>query len=333
MARLTQLATLWRIVREVDLEAIRRHAETPTRVLVVGETAADADDLAALLIGPHPEAAGWITAVDAGLAARDAAAAPASAVVDGPDLVILVSRGNEDSAAMKAARRTWLDRRIRLVQVALHAGAQQGTTQAQGQTVSLALDGLAEDGIDHLARALFAVVEPDRRLSLARQFPPLRACAFTALIEETARANAGYSFSTGLAEVVPVLGVPLTIGDILVLTKNQLMMSYRIALAAGKPGKASELVGEIIGVLGGGLLFRQIARQLAGMLPVIGIVPKVAVAYGGTWAIGRAVTIWATEGRKLTRERLKQLSREGLTRGRQVANSLQRADRKKNYWI
>jgi len=122
-----------------------------------------------------------------------------------------------------------------------------------------------------------------------------------------------------------VLGIPLSIGDMIVLTKNQLMMSYRIALAAGKEGRARNLVAEIVGVLGGGLLFRQIARQLSGMLPVVGIVPKVAVAYGGTWAIGRAVTIWATEGRKLTGERLKQLSRECLAKGRRVAEGMRGA--------
>lgn len=332
MPRLTQLATLWRIVREVDLEAIRQHAEAPTRVLVVGETRGDADDLAALLVGPHPEAAAWVTALGAE-EARGAVPPAGGALVDGPDLVVLVARGRDWSNALQSVRRAWLDRRARLVQVVLQAGPEPGTTRTQGETVSLALDGLAEDGLDHLAKALFAAVEPDRRLSLARQFQPLRACAFTVLIDETAKANAGYAFSTGLAEVVPVLGVPLTIGDILVLTKNQLMMSYRIAMAAGKTGKASELVGEIVGVLGGGLLFRQVARQLAGMLPVIGIVPKVAVAYGGTWAIGRAVTIWATEGRKLTGDRLRQLSREGLARGRQVASSLQRADKKKEYWL
>jgi len=332
MVKFAQFATLWRIVREVDLEGIRRHAEMPTRVLVVGDTEADADGLAALLIGPHPEASAWVNAVGVEHPAAGAKAASAM-IVDGPDLVILVSRGRQVSAAMQEVRRAWIDRRARLVQVALEAGGPHGASQTQGETVSLALDGLAEAGIDHLAKALFAAVEPDRRRSLARQFPPLRPCAFNTLIDETAKANATYSLSTGLAEVVPVLGVPLTIGDIIVLTKNQLLMSYRIAMAAGKPGRASELVGEIIGVLGGGLLFRQIARQLAGMLPVVGVVPKVAVAYGGTWAIGRAVTVWATEGRKLTGERLRQLSREGLARGRQVAGSLQRSDKKQNYWL
>ena len=108
------------------------------------------------------------------------------------------------------------------------------------------------------------------------------------------------------------------------LSKNQLMMSYRIALAAGKTGQPRELIGEIVGVLGGGLLFRQLARQLVGLVPVIGILPKVAVAYGGTWAIGRAVVLWATEGRLLTAAGLRQLSREGLARGRNLARSLRR---------
>jgi uncharacterized protein (DUF697 family) len=78
-------------------------------------------------------------------------------------------------------------------------------------------------------------------------------------------------------------------------------------------------------VLGGGLLFRQAARQLVGLLPVIGLVPKVAVAYGGTWAIGRAVVLWATGGGAVTRARLRELSREGLARGREVARSFRRA--------
>jgi len=109
-----------------------------------------------------------------------------------------------------------------------------------------------------------------------------------------------------------------------VLSKNQLLMSYRIALAAGKKAEPRELLGELVGVLGGGLLFRQIARQLVGLLPVIGIVPKVAVAYGGTWAIGRAVVLWTTDGRILSAAGLRKLSREGLARGRQVVKNLRK---------
>ena len=326
MAGMLAIGRLWQIIREVDLEAIRRQAESPLRVAVIGETAAEADDLAVMLAAGHADAARWMVAMDADLASIQVASRPDAPVVDGPDVVVIVTRGSDRSRAMNAVWQGWLDRRTPLLHVVLGAGEGRGIVQQEGQTATLALDALGADGVDALAQALFAVVEPDQRLALARQFPALRPCAFSQLIDETSRANAGYAFSTGLAEIVPVLGVPLAIGDVVVLTKNQLVMGYRIALAAGKEGHPRHLIAEILGVLGGGLLFRQIARQLIGIVPVVGIVPKVAVAYGGTWAIGRAVTLWATEGRRLTAEGLRQLSREGLGRGERAARDFRKPE-------
>ena len=121
---------------------------------------------------------------------------------------------------------------------------------------------------------------------------------------------------------MPILTAPLNLGDMIVLTKNQLLMGYRLVLASGRDGEPKRLIGEILGVLGGGLVFRQLARQLVGLIPVVGILPKVAVAYGGTWAIGRAVVLWVTEGRTATSDTLRTFSREGLERGRQVARDL-----------
>ena len=147
-----------------------------------------------------------------------------------------------------------------------------------------------------VAQALLSAVSPGMRLAFARHLIPLREPLFAELIEETAKTNALYALTTGLAEAVPVLDVPLNLADIVVLTKNQLVMSYRIALASGKKGTPRDLVGEVLGVIGGGFLFRQGARQLVGLIPVAGIVPKVAVAYAGTLAIGKAVVTWAAYG-------------------------------------
>ena len=72
------------------------------------------------------------------------------------------------------------------------------------------------------------------RSALGAQFPPLRPAIFTRIIERTARANASFALTTGLAETIPVLTAPLNLGDMVVLTKNQLMMCYRLALAAGR---------------------------------------------------------------------------------------------------
>jgi len=318
------LTRMWRILKEVDLDAIRREAMTPLHVHVIGETDADADKVAILLAAGRADPARFLTAMDAALA-DDAAAARAHAVVDGPELVIVVARGGGLSEPLERVRRTWLERRVALLTLDLESGEQPGRARSSPNGARVALGSLDDAAMRHVAAAVFPLVRPERRAALARQFPGLRPGFFNEVIGETAKANAGYAFSTGLAEIVPLLNVPLNISDLVVLTKNQLMMSYRIALAAGKDGRPREVIGEILGVIGGGLLFRQAARRLIGLVPVIGIVPKVAVAYGGTWAIGRAVALWATEGRKVSRERLKRLSDEGLARGREIAKTMKRS--------
>jgi uncharacterized protein (DUF697 family) len=321
------LTRVWRIVKELDLDAIRREAGRRAHVLVIAESTAEADALAIRLAEGQPDPTPYLTAIDAPLAAlglRHIHPGGREAAADAPAIVVAVTRGRELSADMKAARKQWAERGVPLLTVAIGTDEPDGTVHANGSLARVSIDRL-DDGFRHVVDGLLRVVEPERRVGLARRFPALRPKVFNSLIEDTARVNAGYAFSTGLAEIVPILDIPLNIGDIVVLTKNQLMMSYRIALGAGKDGAPRELIGEIVGVLGSGLLFRQAARQLIGLIPAIGLVPKVAVAYGGTWAIGRAVVMWATGEGAPSRARLKELSREGLVRGREVAHSLRRA--------
>jgi hypothetical protein len=98
-------------------------------------------------------------------------------------------------------------------------------------------------------------------------------------------------------------------------------MSYKIALACGKKGTPRGLIGEVVGVIGSGFLPTG-ARQLVGLIPVVGILPKVALAYAGTWAVGRAVAAWASEGRKLTPAAVRRFYREAWGRGKTVARAM-----------
>ena len=184
--------------------------------------------------------------------------------------------------------------------------------------------GLDDAVAGRVAAALSEIVGGDRRIALAAQLPPLRPAVFSRTIDETARANASFALTTGLAEVIPVLSAPLNLGDMVVLTKNQLMMCYRIALAAGRDGEPRALMTEIIGVLGGGVLFRQAARGLVGLIPIVGVVPKVAIAYAGTHAIGRAMVLWTVDGRQVTSDLVAKYSRESLEKGRALAERLTR---------
>ncbi len=142
------------------------------------------------------------------------------------------------------------------------------------------------------------------------------------MINDTCFSNAVYSFSTGLAEIVPVLDIPLNIADILVLTKAQALMVYRLGLLLGLSTEWQYYLGELGSVIGSGFLWRQAARQLVGLIPVWGIIPKVAVAYAGTYVVGHAMLRWYQTGRHLTRKEIGALYRQAFDRGKKIAGNL-----------
>jgi hypothetical protein len=59
-----------------------------------------------------------------------------------------------------------------------------------------------------------------------------------------------------------------------------------------------------------------------GLIPVVGIAPKVAVAYAGTLAIGKAVVAWAAYSTALEPGAIKGFYRQALSRGKDVAQTL-----------
>ena len=286
-----KLGNVWKVIREVDLEAIRREALASFDLVILGQPG-HAERIRAAL---SPEGAASPH--------RFIRVNPPGGGPTIPNAVIVVTGPGPRTADLDSTLSYLVDRGIPHALAVLDGDdATQAATQA--------------------AASLAGTLPDTDRLAFAHQLPAFRAPIFDRIIEDTARANASFAFTSGLAEVVPILTAPLNLGDMIVLTKNQLLMGYRLVLAAGRDGEPRKLIGEILGMLGGGLVFRQLARQLVGLIPVVGIVPKVAVAYGGTYAIGRAVVLWVTEGRTASAETLRTLSREGLQRGREVARDL-----------
>jgi uncharacterized protein (DUF697 family) len=287
-----KLGNVWKVIREVDLDAIRREALAPFDLVILGD-GRQADRMRSAL------SPGGATAPH-----RFIRVNPPGGGAIVPNAVIVVAPPGPRSADLDSTLRYLADRRIphALGLVDESADVDAAATQA--------------------AAALIGELPDSLRLAFAHQLPAFRAPLFERIIEDTARANASFAFTSGLAETVPILTAPLNLGDMIVLTKNQLLMGYRLVLAGGRDGEPKKLIGEILGVLGGGLVFRQLARQLVGLIPVVGILPKVAIAYGGTWAIGRAVVLWVTEGRTASSEVLRSFSREGLERGRAVARDI-----------
>jgi uncharacterized protein (DUF697 family) len=322
MLGLPKLPDMWRVLKEADLNKIRHDAERPFQVLLVAEDAADAERLGVLLSGPEGVRHPWLVPADPAYARRVAASGMLN-------LAILISPVPDLSPALGFAADALQAAALPVVIVVYGSRGSMAAVVRPGETARAAVAALEPSAVPAAAQAVLTAASPALRLALARHLVPLREPFFAEIIEETARTNAMYALTTGIAEAVPVLDVPLNLADIVVLTKNQLVMSYRIALGAGKKGTARELVGEVVGVIGGGFLFRQGARQLVGLIPIAGIVPKVAVAYAGTLAIGRAVVAWAVHGQALEPAAVKKLYRQALTRGKEVALALVAEARKR----
>lgn len=309
---------LLEVMRELDLGALQRLSEGRFHLLFAGDPLL-ARRLAERLsetpgrAGVHP----WLSvAEDGGSAGVSAGAAP--------DLLLVVTAGTGDPprAVSEGAARL----RAPLLRVCVGEGVLTDVgaeLPRPGETARVLLPDLEPETVRAaLPPALLRALPEGLHLALARQLPVLRPAVVRTLIEATSRANALYAASSSVVGIVPVLNLPVALADTVVLSKNQLVMAYKIALAAGKTGGAQEILTEAVGVLGGGLLFRQVARGLVGLVPVWGAVPKIAVAYAGTWVIGQAAERWATQGRAPTAAELRPLYRQALERGRKLAGSL-----------
>ena len=321
------LPGLWKLMREVDLKSLRAEAEQPFAVVVMAEALADAEALARLIGGREDSHHRWL---------RPCEPAPPGGPAPSADAALLLSGAGELPPSLAFAADALRDAGVPVVVVVKGRTDAADLVVRPGEAARAAVPRLDASAMTPVGQALLAAAPPTLRLALARQLPPVRPPLFTELIDQTAKANALYALTTGIAEAVPVLDLPLGVADIIVLTKNQLVMSYKIALAAGKSGSPRQVLGEVAGVIGSGFLLRQGARQLIGLVPVVGIAPKVAVAYAGTWAIGQAVVAWAADGRRLSPAAVRRFYAEARQRGRSVAQALvARAQRapKKLSWL
>lgn len=159
-------------------------------------------------------------------------------------------------------------------------------------------------------RERIAAAVPDLAPALGRWFPVFRSAAAKAVIEETARVNAQFAVMSNLPAAIPIIGSFAAAGaDMFVLTKNQVMMVFKLAAIHGRDlSDQWRIMREMIPVVGAGFLWRTLAREAADFLPLLlGAVPKVAIAYTGTFTAGYGADLYFRYGKKPTREQVQSL--------------------------
>ena len=165
-------------------------------------------------------------------------------------------------------------------------------------------------------------------LALARQFPAFRQPVVNRIIHEIARENALFALATAVPNIVPnIIELPWIVGefasDTVFLTANQVRMAFQISAACGREVGVARQKAELLSIIGGAFGWRALARELVSHIPLGGgLLPKGAIAYAGTYAVGKALAFYNYDLRQPSAAQRRDLYREGLTHGRGFTQNL-----------
>jgi len=310
---------IWKNVREVDLRPIRQEALREVKIALVGRVGSGRQ-LLADQIRTDPNRPGISTHTPVMIGDLDSQMQLTEA-----DLIIIMLTATDQEIEPQRRIAHQLSGTGKKVIVMYNEVESKGAAPLEVVWEVRRLFVGSPSDPDYLVKEFVPTVMdllPDSHLALGRLYPLFRVPIAYKLISDTSFSNAAYALSTSLAETVPVLDIPLNITDMIVLTKAQAFLVYRLGLMLGFSTHWQDYLTEFGSVIGGGFLWRQLARQLVGLIPIWGIVPKVAVAYAGTYVVGHVVLRWYLTGRQITPKQMRELYRQSFRQGQAVAREL-----------
>lgn len=322
----------WDALREINPNDIRTELERPITMAFFGRPGSGRHTLARALFGTDET-----DRPGRGLSFNevDPAAVAASGVPDLAFLVLDASEPDWTAERRVAARIASTGRPLFLVLT--HADRlsvpDQGMPALRSQFPSHPPELTAvvdpRDAAETQRRLLNRVLgaAPGIRLGLAHRFPAVRGAVAEQLIREASRVNAQAALISSLPSLVPVLGwVVGGMADILVLTKNQAMLVFKLAAIYDR--NLDDKIGvlkEIAPVVGGAFLWRTAARTAVGLAPApLSALPKAGMAYLGTYVVGQAARYYYERGDRPPPEMLKQFRDDALRRYATVNDALKK---------
>ena len=322
MASIFQLKNTWDTITEIQMQPLAQEALRGVRIALVGAPGSGRSILADLMrrdpVRPGIETDTPVLILDL------ENAAPASDC----DLIILLMDGQAaDYPREKELARAWINSGKQLLVFINLPTSPEGDAERAMQVSWKARNTLVGpvDDVRFLRDKFVPLVIqllPGKLLGLGRGFPLFRVPIAHWLINDANISNASYAFATGLVEIVLVLNVPLTVTDMVVLTKNQAFLAYKLGLNFGFSTRWQDYLAEFSGVLGFGFAWRQIARSLVGLIPGFGIIPKVGIAYAGTAVVGNAILNWYLTGRHISKRQLNALYQQTYSSGKKLVHKL-----------
>ncbi|MBM3758819.1 MAG: hypothetical protein FJW36_01085 [Acidobacteria bacterium] len=164
-------------------------------------------------------------------------------------------------------------------------------------------------------------------LPLARLFPPFREEVCSRLIHKIALENATFSLATALPNIAPMLGLGWAVGefasDSVILTMNQMRLAFYLGAANDRPVGYGDQRTEVGSIIAGAFGWRAVARELVGKIPLGGgLIPKAAIAYAGTYVVGRSLERYYRFGYKYTRAERRAAYEAAFEKGKEIASGL-----------
>ena len=156
------------------------------------------------------------------------------------------------------------------------------------------------------ARLLPHLIEACKGVEIAvgRRLPMLRTTVAAKLTRDAALNALKVAGASAVIDNVPVvgafLGAFISAGDMMAITGIQMMLMLQIRATFGKDPDVAQM-WELLPIVGGGFGWRALARELAGFIPVGGILIKSAIAYAGTVVVGEGATFYELHGRHMAK--------------------------------
>jgi len=316
----SDFGAMWTTVRELDINAVRHEAERGLAIAVIGQPAALAWTERLLRDGPnrYPASSDPLALVPL------ASVGHRLDLLGGVDLLVLAFDAASPLDGAELAGLELLATTPRPGQVVLlfgDPGPSAPWSAYLDRGAAILVDSGDPAAAARVAGAVLDALPAEVRLAAARRLPGLRPRFAARLTGEVSASNAAVALASGVPSLLPLLSIPLAAADTIILTKNQALMVYRLALASGAEPEFQKRMLEITPVIGGAVMWRQIAGALVGLVPGYGILPKTAVAYGGTYVVGLAATRWYETG-LLTEAERKRLTAEAASVARRAAETM-----------
>ena len=299
---------LFRLVRNgIDVKAVHAHVRKPFRFLLCGDPAL-VSQFRLLLLSGHDDAS---VPLDAATCLETIS--PNTPIVTEPGevrAVVFLGRGSDVSGADFAPLKT-LNVPILAITVdpdappAGPASAPAPGTHAEYTVAAIAKEPLRARVFAHLVEASKGV-----EVAVGRRLPALRESVAARLTRDAANNALKVSLASAVVDHIPVVGIVLgafaSAGDMVAITGIQMMLLLQIQAAYGKDPDVQRM-WQMLPVIGGGLGWRTLARELVGFVPVAGIAIKGAIAYAGTIVVGEGVTFFLEHGRHMSKGQASQI--------------------------